>query len=378
MALKDIVGQNKAVGILLRTIQRGRIPSSYLFAGESGIGKKLAAINFAKALNCLGRSQGAERTAFTDLSSPPPNKGTTVLDSRLTAYDCCDKCSSCKKIDAEIHPDFLLISPEGDQIKIEEIRAVDDVLSLKAFEGRYKTIIVDDADAMNQYAANAFLKTLEEPPGDSLIILISSNPARLPDTIRSRCSRINFTPLSLDACEEVIMKVLSQQPENKLLQKRRSEEVRKKRSGEESEATPLYDADAVSLLALLSMGRPGDAASGDLIEERKWFINLLKSMLNMEKDSWASKEDMKKWFDLILILLRDMAVIKIDRDGTALINIDLKEYIKRLSSPMDLKAIIEHYQRLNALKGYFNFNLNKSLTWNYTGFLLREMDIADA
>jgi hypothetical protein len=127
------------------------------------------------------------------------------------------------------------------------------------------------------------------------------------------------------------------------------------------------------------MGRPGDAISGDLIEERAWFINLLKAMLTAEKDSWASKEDMKKWFDFLLILLRDMAVMKISRDETHLINIDLKEYIQRLSSPMDLKVIIEYYQRLNTLKGYFNFNLNKSLTWNYTGSLLRrEMDITHA
>ncbi len=127
------------------------------------------------------------------------------------------------------------------------------------------------------------------------------------------------------------------------------------------------------------MGRPGEAISGDLIEERAWFIKLLKAMLNAEKDGWASKEDMKKWFDFLLILLRDMAVMKINREGTDLINIDLKEYINGLSSPMDLKVIIEHYQRLNTLKGYFNFNLNKSLTWNYTGSLLRkEMDVTNA
>jgi DNA polymerase III subunit delta' len=352
MAFKDIIGQNKAISILLRTIHRGRVPSSYLFAGESGIGKKLTAINLAKALNCLSGPQSREHEGI----------------------DACDNCSSCKKITAGTHPDFLFISPESDQIKIEEIRAIDDVLSMKAFEGKCKTVILDNADTLNQSAANAFLKTLEEPPGDSLIILISSNPERLPDTIRSRCSRINFAPLSLEACEEVIKQVtlatseISGQKTGKSL-----------KSKDCKPAMKLPDDTQLATLIRLSMGRPGEAISGDLIEDRAWSINLLKAMLSADKDNWASKEDMKKWFDFVLILLRDMAVMKICGDETLLINLDLKEYIKRLSSPMDLKVIIECYQRLNSLKGYFFYNLNKSLTWNLTGSLLRkEMDITNA
>lgn len=356
MAFRNIIGQNKAVGILLRTIQRGRIPSSYLFAGESGVGKKLTAINLAKALNCL---------------TPP----STSKDGH-GVIDACDECSSCKKIDAGTHPDFLLISPDGDQIKIEEIRAIDDALAFKAFEGRYKAVIVDEADTMNQYAANAFLKTLEEPPGSSIIILVSSNPDRLPDTIRSRCSRINFSPISFEACEEVLKKAFIQR---QLSAGQRNGDVKKKKSAKVSETSLPSDSGDLSLLVRLSMGRPGEAVSGDLIEERTWSINLLKAMLNSEKDGWTSKEDMKKWFDLILILLRDAAVIKIDGDGSNLINIDMKDYVKSLSSRMDLKVIIECYQRLNTLKGYFGFNLNKSLTWNYTGSLLRkEMDASNA
>ncbi|MEW6213808.1 MAG: DNA polymerase III subunit delta' [Nitrospirota bacterium] len=330
MAFKDIIGQDRAVNILRRTIQRERIPSSYLFAGESGIGKKFTAVNLAKTLNCQNPP------------SPPFRKG------GLGGFeiDCCDECSSCKKIDAGVHPDFLLIAPEGGQIRIEEIRAIDDILSFKPFEGRKKIVIIDEADTMNPYAANAFLKTLEEPPKDSLIILISSNPDRLPDTIRSRCSRVNFTPLSKEACGKVIKTVSSQQ------------------------STKQYP--RLSTLVRLSMGRPGLAISEDLIEERAWFIKLLQGVLNAEKDGWTSKEEMERWFDLILILLRDMAIIKITQDETNLINIDLKDYIEELSKSVDLRDIIENYQKLNTLRGYLNFNLNRSLTWNYTGAILRK------
>jgi DNA polymerase III subunit delta' len=369
MAFRDIIGQDRAINILVRTIQRGRIASSYLFAGEPGIGKKYTAVTLAKGLNCL--------------TSPG---------------DACDECPSCKKIDSGIHPDFLRISPESGQIRIEEIRAIDEMLSLKAFEGRYKVVIVDDADTMNQHAANAFLKTLEEPPAESLIILVSSNPCRLPDTIRSRCSRINFTPLSSSACEKVILNVLRQKldaPEyssthsriqggeaggkGKRPLKNKREEEKKKGKEESVKIVSLPDPLTLSLLIRLSMGSPGNAITQDIIADRSWSMQLLKGMLNTEKDGWTSKEDMERWFDLILILLRDMAVFRITGNESRLINVDLKEYIRGMSSATDIKGIIESYQRMNALKRYFGVHLNKSLTWNYTGSLLRKiMDVTNA
>lgn len=352
MAFRDIIGQDKAINILVKTMQRGRIASSYLFAGEPGIGKKCTALTLAKALNCL--------------TSP---------------VDACDECFSCKKIDSGIHPDFLLISPESGQIRVEEIRAIDEMLSLKAFEGRYKVVIVDDADTMNQYAANAFLKTLEEPPEESLIILVSSNPGRLPDTIRSRCSRINFTPLSSAACEKAILNVL-QKPDasgDSSAHSRGGKSPLKKKKEESAKTSSVPDSLTLSLLIRLSMGSPGNAITQDLIADRTWSLQLLKGMLNTEKDGWTSKEDMERWFDLILILLRDMAVFRITGNESRLINVDLKEYIGGMSSATDIKVIIESYQRMNALKGYFGVHLNKSLTWNYTGSLLRKiMDVTNA
>jgi DNA polymerase-3 subunit delta' len=355
MALSDIIGQDRAVSILLKTIRRGRISSSYLFAGESGIGKKFTAINLAKALNCLKAVDSSRSSAV-------------MADSRLTQdtsqlNDACDECSSCRKIDAGIHPDVLLISPESGQIRIEEIRAIDEILSLKAFEGRTKVVVVDDAETMNQYAANAFLKTLEEPPSDSLIILVSSKPDRLPDTIQSRCSRINFMPLSHDACERVIRKMIGEE----------------KAGGKRPVKPQSPQSERLSLLVRLSMGRPGNAIAGDLIEERAWFLKLLKEMMNAEKDGWSSREEIEKWFDFMIMMFRDMAVLKVTGDKANMINADITDDLTRLSSSMDLKGIIENYRTLYRLKGYLNFNLNKSLTWNYTGSLLRkEMDVTHA
>lgn len=359
MALKDVIGQEKAVNILLKTIQRGRIPSSYLFTGESGIGKKFTAINLAKALNCL-----KGRNALSVKRNEIEDKNSLRITHHASLIDCCDECSSCKKIDAGIHPDFLFIEPESGLIRIEEIRAIDDMLSLKPFEGRWKIVIVDEAHTMNSFAANAFLKTLEEPPRESLIILISSNPDRLPDTIRSRCSRLNFTPLSNEACIKVIEKVISQQSKIK-------SQKSKKDSRLSTHDLPVDS--RLSTLVRLSMGRPGIATSTDLLEERSWFLDLLQEMLKAEKDGWTSKEEMERWFDLIVLLLRDAAVMQITQDESTLINLDLKDHIKKFSSSMDLKVIIDKYQKLNTLRGYLNFNLNRSLTWNYAGSLLREV-----
>ena len=321
MAFKDLIGQDKAVRILQRTIERGRVPSSYLFAGESGIGKKYAAMNLVKTVNCL-----------------------KPVDSTSPSIDCCDECISCKKIDAGVHPDCLVIAPEGSQIRIEEIRSVDSMLSLKPFEGKIKSVIINDAETMNVFASNAFLKTLEEPPKDSIIVLVSSKPDNLPDTIRSRCSRINFTPLSHEDSLRVLQRKFGQEG-----------------------TTPRE----IATLIRLSLGRPGLVLSGELIEEREWFLGLLKGMLLLKKDGWTSKEEMEKWHDFLLIFLRDMAILKVTREAADLVNNDLEDFINTLSKSMDIKGIITLYQKIYLLRRYFYFNLNRSLTWNYTSSLLR-------
>jgi len=348
MSLSEIIGQEKAIRTLSGVLERERLASSYIFSGETGIGKKLTAVNFAKALNCLKDRNTLSVMSNGPLPPPPPlTKGgiKAGLDSSLINHyaltvDACDKCESCLKINSGSHPDLLLVSSEDRQIKIDEIRLVDDALSFRPFEGRKKVVIVDDADTMNIAAANAFLKTLEEPPEDSVIILIASRPDRLPATIRSRCSRVNFFTLSLEACKQVLSG---------------------KVPDEELEA-----------LARLSMGKPGLALSSDLKEEITWFSNLLKAMLNAEKDSWASREEMDRWFEYILTLIRDATVFLITGEPSQLINTDLREYAFKLGKSTDLQVIIDLYKELSLVKGLLMFNLNKSITWNYTASLLRK------
>ncbi len=303
-------------------LSRQRVASAYLFCGEEGVGKRTAAMSFAKAINCL-----APVVAGSSEAGIP--------------FDACDECSSCAKIDAGTHPDFLSVSSEDRQIRIEEIRALEEALSFKPFEGSRKTVIVDDAETMNISAANAFLKTLEEPPEDSVIILVSSKPDLLPATIRSRCSRINFVPLPTDSCIRVLQG----------------------RIGKE---------EALELIARLSMGQPGRALSSDLTEERSWFLGLFKAMLKADKDGWTSREDMERWFDQSLVFFRDLAVLSATADPGRAINRDLADYLAGMGKSLDIKGIIYIHQELSRLKRLLFFNLNKSITWNYTAALLRK------
>ncbi len=295
--------------IFFGTLRRDRVPSAMLLSGDMGVGKRLAALNYAKAVNCLN----------------PVN------------FDCCDACASCRKIDAEMHPDITVLIPDGDEIKIDMIRKIEEVLFLKAFEGKKKVVIIDDAEAMNINAANAFLKTLEEPPSDSLILLISSNPDSLPDTIRSRCTTIRFYPLPLEGMKKVISREVSAEDMDFVLQ--------------------------------LSMGRPGLALSGDFMGEREWFMKLLGNMRQGEsKDVWADKNAIKAWLDLAFVLLRDMAVFKVTGNESDLI---YGRGERKIYENANLRALFDAYQGLLKIRGLLDFNLNKSISWNYVSQIMK-------
>ena len=151
---------------LLTRRDNNKLPHSLLITGQPGVGKTSFALAFAELLLC----------------QEPGTKA-------------CGQCHSCKLFQAESHPDFKFIQPEasGKIIKIEQIRDVIDMLNKKSHQNGYQIIIIKPAHAMNSAASNALLKTLEEPQGEVMLILLTDQPASLLPTIRSRCQRINFT-----------------------------------------------------------------------------------------------------------------------------------------------------------------------------------------
>jgi len=173
-----IEGHERPITILKRALANNTLAHAYLFSGEAGIGKKMTAFALAAAVNCpVGGGDGG-----------------------------CGECPSCRKVASGGHPDVHLIASDGDEIKIDQIRQVQADLSLKPFEGAKKILIVDGADRLNVASANAFLKTLEEPPGDVLIVLITPMPQSLLATIRSRCQEIRFQPLPRRTLAQALVK----------------------------------------------------------------------------------------------------------------------------------------------------------------------------
>jgi DNA polymerase-3 subunit delta' len=309
MALRDIAGQEKALRILFGMLRRNKVPSAMLLSGDTGIGKRLAAVNFAKAVNCL----------------------------KPADFDCCDTCASCRKIGAAMHPDVSITFPEKDEIKIDAVRKLEETLFFTPLEGLKKIAIVDDADAMNLNAANAFLKTLEEPPADSLIILVSSNPDKLPATIRSRCIAIRFYPLSRDAFRKAV-------------------------SGS-------VDPEHIDYISRLSMGRPGLALSGELQKDMEWFAAVLDDMVKEEsREAWPDKDAMRTWLDMSFVFLRDMMVFKITGNESELLYGKENRSFRKKN---DLRGILDTYKSLQKVRDLLDFNLNKSITWNYVSNLMR-------
>lgn len=172
MPFSNIYGHERQIALLNNSLATGRVAQSYLFYGMAGLGKKTAALAFARALNCRG----------TEMESGEP-------------------CPSCRKIASGNHPDVLRVAPQGQFIRIEDIREVSRGMRFRPMEGRRRVVIIEDADRMNSAAANAFLKTLEEPFPGNVLIVISSRCESLPKTILSRCQKIRFSPLPASAVE---------------------------------------------------------------------------------------------------------------------------------------------------------------------------------
>jgi DNA polymerase III subunit delta' len=168
-------GHEALVRSFQRVVNRGRLAHAYLFTGAQGVGKKLFATELAKALLC-------ERTGKGDPSTP---------------LDACDKCPSCIQVEAGTHPDFLCAArpEEALEFPIEVMRDVCQRFALKSARGRGKVVLIDDADDLNEESANCFLKTLEEPPPRSVLILIGTSADRQLPTILSRCQIVPFGPL---------------------------------------------------------------------------------------------------------------------------------------------------------------------------------------
>lgn len=174
MSFAQFPAQARVIQLLQRSLEAGRLSHAYVFGGSDLEELEMVARNLAKTLNCLRPVRSAD-------SSFP--------------HDCCDVCSSCRRIDHEAHPDVQWVRPESKSrvVTIDQTRALIQTISLKPSEAQWKVAVLVAADRLNNQAGNAFLKTLEEPPSQTIILLLSTDPGRMLETILSRCLRLTFS-----------------------------------------------------------------------------------------------------------------------------------------------------------------------------------------
>ena len=174
---------------LKKSVEHGRIAHAYLFEGDAGTGKHEMSLWLAKRLFCSNSHEGEP----------------------------CGSCSNCLRIAQGEHPDVLLVEPEGQTIKVDQIRQLQEEFSKSGFESRLKIFILSQAEKMNTSAANSLLKFLEEPVGNFLAILETESVGRILPTIQSRCQIIHFSPLAKDKLQTKLQKEGLSQESSRLL-----------------------------------------------------------------------------------------------------------------------------------------------------------------
>ena len=331
----QLTGNSRVKAVLKRMLTTGRLPGALLFTGEEGIGKKLFALEVARALNCR---------------TPKDQEG-------------CGVCAACIRIwklnyplreDAEEwtqiiwtdHPDVGLVVAPKRVLRVEQMRQIEKEANFRPFEGKARVFLIDEADKLNDASANALLKVLEEPPKTSHLILITARPAMLLPTILSRCQMIRFSPLTPDEIESHLLK-------NKLV-----------------------DAKTARLRARAAGGSMGRALSGDLVtftSQRKAMLKVLNALAISEDraellrsaeqlNEAQYKEEFEERLDVLETLIRDAWMLSLGVESSQLVNEDLLAELLEISKNIDSSRAGDWILQIEDLREQLIVNVNRKIT----------------
>jgi len=331
MALDDVQGQPRALEALRGALRTGSIHHAWLFGGPEGVGKELTAVGFIQALLC----------------ESAPNAG-------------CGACATCARVTRRNHPDVTWVLTEDEQvrrgyagrsdftntpsreIKIEQIRKLQERLSFRALEGRYKVAVVVAAEKLNAPAQNAFLKTLEEPPAGTILLLVAAGLDQLLPTLRSRCSRVHFGPL----------------PRELIVQRLRAE-----RKLDEAQAAFVTELSNGSLGQALALDVDSLQGRRELIESFEAVgLHDLGTLTRFAERHGASREEAEAALRLLQFWTRDVALAR--AGGGRLANADLHELAVRVAGKIS-DADIHRRDRLidEAIGWVSRRNASPRLQW---------------
>lgn len=332
----SLIGNDEVKESLRRLLAGGRLPGSMLFTGEEGIGKKLFAIELAKVLNCRNRE----------------------------GFEACNDCSACKRISRSTfppfgkedddksrmvwseHADLAMVRPHKHIIRVPPIRELEREANFRPFEGAVRVFIIEDAEYMNDQAANALLKTLEEPSPGIHLILTTTNPTALLPTIRSRCQVIRFSPIAAREIQEFLIKIKDISPED------------------------------AGVLAQTSCGSLGRALAGDVEtyrERRDAMLGVLKALtltgdraqlLRSAEGLAAAKDrdEYEKLLDVLEVLIRDAWALALGRAGETIVNTDLLRPLQQIAAELRSEQAAVWLTRIEELRAALEVNINRKIS----------------
>ena len=313
MRFSDILGHEKPLNIINAYIEKSCFSGGYIFSGPEGVGKKTVAEIIAQKLNC------------TALNEKP-----------------CGSCSSCLKMEKLQHPDLHIIESDASQIKIEDIRSLQREASFRPYEGVIKVFIINDAHRLNPEAANSLLKILEEPPKDSLIILVTHKPQKIFKTVLSRCKVIRFSPLAVAALEDVLIKD--------------------------------YFVERLSahFLSFYSEGRLGLALrlkDSKIFEEKnRIFDSFVLSDKPLDRNlTGQSKEQLRSFLNILASWFRDIYLLKAGMPDRELIHLDRQNDLIRLKQEFSFKQLDGVLTAISESMFYLESNINSKLLMHNLG-----------
>jgi DNA polymerase-3 subunit delta' len=315
MGFSQIVGHPKQLEVVRQALNHGRLHHAYLFTGMEGVGKRTVALALAKAIHCSAANG-----------------------------DFCGECADCMRIQGGNHPDVRIVGllPGKKEISIQQIRELEKELNFRSFSGQKKIAVLDPATLMNLSAQNALLKTLEEPPQESLLILIASNGGALLPTLRSRCLRVSFGPLA----RELVSGFLISHKD--------------------------MDGETAEFLAAMSLGSLGAAVSmerQDLLERRREWIRLVCSLRGGDYRAASdaaeilsgSKEDCIRFLQWVESWFRDLLAYGVTRNPQDVINLDMLPQIQRQLATTDFESLFARIDEAKAALEGIQRNLNRRL-----------------
>ncbi len=330
-----LVGNQRVKDVLRYMLRERRVPGALLFAGEDGVGKKEFALELAKALNC----RAPENAEACDLCPACKRIMKFVPPSA-------DDKDAHKKIIWSEHADVGLAIPYGRSILVDLVRDIEREANFRPFEGAARLFLIEDADKLNDSSSNALLKTLEEPPPTSHLILITARPAALLPTIRSRCQTIRFAPLSTPEVEAYLLCTRKfSEPDARLLSRAARGSIGRALA---TDIALFREQRAAMLEVLTTIALTGDRAK------------LLRAAEDLSDAK--RKDEYEPRLDVLATLIHDAWMLALGaHDDEQLVNADLHSELARISARLERGRAARWLSEIEELRRRLGVNINRKI-----------------